>query len=92
MLLIPMARSRILEVLCGVTMVCFIDGDVVCEEIFLLADNPGSPDSVSGNRRRKSTVDEERLKQTGSENNKERLDAGAAPKMILNSNRRGNLR
>jgi hypothetical protein len=43
---VPLARSRLLEVLGAVTMVCFVDDDVICEgysvteEIFLLMDNP----------------------------------------------------
>jgi len=42
---IPLASTRLLEVLGAVTMVCFIDDDVICEgysvteEIFLLMDN-----------------------------------------------------
>lgn len=43
---IPLARNRLLEVLGAVTMVCFVDDDVICEgfsvteEIFLLMDDP----------------------------------------------------
>jgi hypothetical protein len=55
---IPMARTRILEVLGAVTMVCFVDDDVICEnysvteEIFLLMDDhqsnqTGSPKKAS---------------------------------------------
>ena len=42
---IPLARSRVLEVLGAVTMVCFVDDDIICEgfsvteEIFLLMDD-----------------------------------------------------
>jgi hypothetical protein len=42
---IPLASTRLLEVLGAITMVCFIDDDVICEgysvteEIFLLMDN-----------------------------------------------------
>jgi hypothetical protein len=42
---VPLARTRLLEVLGAVTMVCFVDDDVICEgysvteEIFLLMDD-----------------------------------------------------
>jgi hypothetical protein len=42
---IPLASTRLLEVLGAITMVCFVDDDVICEgysvteEIFLLVDN-----------------------------------------------------
>jgi hypothetical protein len=45
---IPMARARLLEVLGSITMVCFIDDDIICEsysvteEIFLLQSSVGS--------------------------------------------------
>lgn len=42
---IPLARTRLIEVLGGITMICFVDDEVICEgysvaeEIFLLMDN-----------------------------------------------------
>lgn len=39
---VPLGRTRFLEILGGVTMVCFVDDDIICEgysvteEIFLL--------------------------------------------------------
>lgn len=51
---VPLARSRLLEVLGAVTMVCFVDDDVICEgysvteEIFLLMDDHQSNQAAGG--------------------------------------------
>lgn len=51
---VPLARSRLLEVLGAVTMVCFVDDDVICEgysvteEIFLLMDDHQSNQAAAG--------------------------------------------
>jgi len=57
---IPLARTRLLEVLGAVTMVCFVDDDVICEgysvteEIFLLMDNPQLGDTAQSSQKHKS--------------------------------------
>jgi len=59
---IPMARTRLLEVLGAVTMVCFVDDDVICEgysvteEIFLLMeDNQSNQRGKGGNNKNESS-------------------------------------
>lgn len=64
---IPLARSRLLEVLGAVTMVCFVDDDVICEgysvteEIFLLMDNPQVGDTAHPSQKHKPSSASQQL-------------------------------
>eukprot|EP01032_Pedospumella_encystans_P022599 gene22599-25605_t len=80
---IPLARSRLLEVLGAVTMVCFVDDDVICEgysvteEIFLLMDNPQIGDTAQSSQKHKSSSASQQQQRGGAGNISNRNRGGS---------------